>query len=132
MNHDIGYRVSMVEDFFGEFERSIDPKGRITLPSGYRGIILERLRLHNYKDSLADSVRIVPLTNHIKIYDALGYERKREEIKCIAKIIYRKPIDSQGRILILENFRGIFGDSGKVLITPSEDLDSIMVNPFNK
>jgi len=130
MEHNIDYRVSMVENFHGEFEHSIDPKKRVTIPTSYRHQIIERLKLHDYPDFLANSVCIVPMTNHVKIYDALGYERKSKDLDPISKLLTYTHVNKQGRVLIPDNCRRIFEKYSQVLITPSPDLDSIMVIPF--
>jgi|GEM_PF-6919441 len=130
MEHDIGYKVAMVENFHMSFEHSIDPKKRVTIPVSYRQQISQRLKIHNYPEFLVNSVCIVPQTDHMKVYDALGYERKAKDLDPISNIITYWELDKQGRIFIPPNCRRIFSGSRQVLITPSPDLDSIMITPL--
>ncbi len=107
--------------FRGRHEHTIDGKGRLSIPSGFRMEIQERSEkapiLTNYRD-------------HLALHPAENWETKESELLAMSDLQpdvqdYQRflmssasecPIDNQGRILIPAYLREHAGLNGKVII----------------
>jgi MraZ protein len=104
--------------FRGRFEHSIDPKGRVSIPSKFREILCtnydERLIVTNFDDCLW----AYPVTEWQIIEDKVAsLPQFKSEVKALQRVFISAatecPIDKQGRILIpptLRDYAGIEKD----------------------
>lgn len=107
--------------FRGRHEHTIDAKGRLSIPSGFRMQIQERSAeapiLTNYRDHLA----LHPADEwHAKERDLLALSDLQPDVQDYQRFVVSGasecPIDNQGRILIPGYLREHAGLEGKVII----------------
>lgn len=104
--------------FRGRFEHSVDPKGRVSIPSKFREILAtnydERLILTNFDDCLW----CYPVSEWQVIEDKVAaLPQFKPEVKALQRVFISAatecPIDKQGRILVpptLRDYAGITKD----------------------
>jgi len=104
--------------FRGRFEHSVDPKGRVSIPSKFREILAtnydERLILTNFDDCLWG----YPVAEWQVIEDKVAaLPQFKPEVKALQRVFISAatecPIDKQGRVLVpptLRDYAGITKD----------------------
>ena len=137
--------------FKGSYQHSIDDKGRISIPSRYRELILERSKGK-------EEVTITRIENCIEVYTLLDWEKIEkkfqevplmdEDIQTFTRIFFMRArdckLDSQGRILLPSTMRDgcemgrqalIIGVMNKIEIWPVnkwEDTEKNFGSKFNE
>lgn len=107
-------------NFTGEFEHTLDAKGRLIVPSRYRGSLGEKCYLMQGWDKACICIlpseewekMVQEYLSHVKLVDESGQDFKR----LLASSASECEMDRQGRIFIPENLRKYAGIEAAVTI----------------
>ena len=110
--------------FMGEYEHTIDPKGRMFLPAKYRDALGETVVLIKwpyrrclYVMSLEEFTNLSSSLNNVPLTDEAGQDVKRRIFSKSTEV----EMDTQKRILIPQSFRAFAGLEKEVIVAGVDD-----------
>ena len=109
--------------FLGEFQHSLDPKGRVILPSAFRDELTEGL------------VMTVGLDHCIEVRSAEGWKERINELRALrttdakerrfarmmTALAHPQQLDKQGRVSVPSRLREYAGMSKEIAVVGSDD-----------
>lgn len=113
--------------FLGEYQHSLDAKGRVILPSAFRGLIQDGCVLTKGLDAC---LAVYPTEEWQRISDRLSESsRSNRKVRDFLRVWYasarREVPDKQGRITLPEQLRGYAGLERDVTIIGAGDRAEI-------
>jgi MraZ protein len=114
-----GYRTAM---FFGEFEHTLDDKGRVFLPARHRDELGDVVMLSRGYDGQID---VYPVEAWKKIAETVGQQNQaRSAVRDVSRFVFAASecqVDRQGRIVVPPTLRKHAGLNGEVVIIGLND-----------
>ncbi|MFM1752470.1 MAG: MraZ protein [Actinomycetota bacterium] len=118
-----------MEGFVGRYERQLDPKGRVALPSTFRNRLEPRCYLTLGSDKCIGVVTAavsMEMAEEMMAAVKRG-EKTRSELRALAVNMVEVQVDAQGRITLDENLRTYAGLSVGARVVVSGAFDSVEI-----
>lgn len=118
-----------MEGFVGKYERQLDPKGRVALPSTFRNRLEPRCYLTLGADKcigLVTAAMSMQMAEEMTAAVKSG-DKTRGELRALAANMVEVQVDAQGRITLDENLRTYAGLSVGARVVVSGAFDSVEI-----